>query len=363
MRISGIRPEHVRFGFSPARECLRGIAVLLHPQKHAEQTPWLRDARRRLPRRLRQTIEHFRFFFEPRTEVFPFLWDYHGQRSFNDELRTLHSSRAAYRDAVVRRLSEKRMLNDVEMRRMRRLTWYRNAIPAYAQRYPYAKRMLEQFVDSPQESLREYCTMLREFHEFVFAPAWEPIDARLAADIQMRRNILRDYGISAMLRTLGTGIIVNRGHGSASIEVEYGESELTLDARSSVTLTPSFFSWPGHEIFIFRSPRGLQCTIAYPVPPLTAKTPRIGEGATVVGACAALGDPLRLRILELLNARDLSTRELAGYLKIAEPVASRHLRALLQAQLVQRRRSGYFVMYTIRRDTVALITAALSSLA
>lgn len=51
--------------------------------------PWVREARRRLPRNLRARIECFRFFFEPGAEVFPLLWGQPGLQPFDAELRGL----------------------------------------------------------------------------------------------------------------------------------------------------------------------------------------------------------------------------------------------------------------------------------
>ncbi|MGD0968750.1 MAG: metalloregulator ArsR/SmtB family transcription factor [Candidatus Aquilonibacter sp.] len=347
MRLLDVAPQHVRFGFSVARECLRGIEVLLHPAKHAEQMPWVRDARRRLPRDVRAAMERFRFFFEPTTEVFPYLWNETRKPSFDADVMALRSDLGAYRDAVVRRLSGKRLFEAAELAAMRRPRWYRAAAAEYSQRHPHSREMLDAFVRSPAESLRAFCAMLADFHARVFAPAWDAIDARLLADIAMRCKVLHDFGAAALLRTLGTKFD--------------GDAEIRFDARSRLLLTPSFFTWPRHELLVLRTPRGLRCTIAYPIPPLTAKTAKLADDDDLARACAALGDPLRLRVLALLKERELSTRELAGYLKISEPVTSRHLRALLEAGLVKQRRSGYFVMYALHREALTRLTDALSS--
>ncbi len=324
--------------------------------------PWVREARRRLPRNLRARIECFRFFFEPGAEVFPLLWGQPGLQPFDAELRGLQKSLGAYRDAVVRRLGEKRLLTLEDLCRMRSPRWYRTAAVQYARRFPKFKVMLERFVESPAQSLREFCAMLDDFNESVFLPGWKPIGARLVADIAMRKKVLSRYGVGALLRTLAQDIVVSRTREEVSIHLPPGDAVLELDARAIVTLTPSFFCWPAHEAFVLQTPSGVRCTIAYPIPPLTAEATQLDEDGTLVHACAALGDLVRLRIMELLNARDLSTRELAGFLKLAEPAVSRHLRELLRAGLVQQRRSGYFVMYSVRRDAVRKVTAALAAL-
>lgn len=360
MRIDGIRKDHLRFGFSPARECLRGMRVLLHPAQHAEQMPWVREARRRFSKESRSEIERFRFLFEPRAETFPFLWDEVRQDDFDSELMRLQTNLESYRDAVVIRLSERRLLDRSQLQRMRRPAWHRRAAAAYVQRHPQSAPMLERFLSTPSGSLRDFCEMLEAFHARVFLPAWEPIQERLHGDLAMRKSVLRDFGVTPLLRTLARDIAAQRTRTGASLVAGADDNAVGLDAGSTVVLTPSFFCWPAHELYVRHTAAGIACTIAYPIPPLTARASKLDDRDALATMCAALSDPLRLRVLELLNAREISTRELAAFLKLSEPVVSRHLRALLRAGLVAQRRSSYFVMYSVRRENVARVARALS---
>ncbi len=274
----------------------------------------------------------------------------------------MRSNLETYRDAVTMRLAEKRLFDADELRRIRRPAWYRRAAAAYARRHPKSALALARFAESPAESLRDFCTMLEAFHAQIFRPAWEPVHERLLADIAMRTRVLREFGVTALMRTLAPGVSARRSRGGTSVELSAGDARLELDAASVVTLTPSFFCWPGHEAYVVRTREGVRCTIAYPIPPLTARAPKVEAPAAVARACAALGHPVRLRIVELLAARELSTRELAAFLRLPEPAVSRHLRELLHAGLVRRRRSSYFVMYSVRGDAVAGLAGALAAL-
>jgi DNA-binding transcriptional ArsR family regulator len=360
--IAGIRKDHVGFGFSPARECLRGIRVLLFPAGHAEQMPWVRETRRRFPKRLRASIERFRFFFELGPETFPSLWDERRSEPFESELKALRSNLGAYRNAIVIRLSARRLVSGSDLQRMRSRRWYRPAALAYAKSNPWSASMLEQFVDSPEESLRDFCEMLRDFHEHAFVPAWSPIHERLTADIEMRKRLLREFGVTALLRTLSAQIVAQQTRSGSNVELGPGAMQVHLEAGDSIVLTPSFFCWPAHEVYLLETPAGKRGTIAYPVPPLTTIARRLEDRDALARTCAALGDPVRLRMMELLSARELSTRELASFLKLSQPVVSRHLHALLHAELVAQRRSSYFVLYSVRREHVRRFTEALSPL-
>lgn len=71
----------------------------------------------------------------------------------------------------------------------------------------------------------------------------------------------------------------------------------------------------------------------------------------------ALGEPNRCLIFRaLLKNKAINVGQLASALGISESLASQHLKTLLQADLVQRKRVGKNVYYMIRRGD-ALVTA------
>lgn len=61
----------------------------------------------------------------------------------------------------------------------------------------------------------------------------------------------------------------------------------------------------------------------------------------------ALGEPTRLRILRMLEAGERSVNDLSGELKTGQSNVSRHLQALYDCGLVERRRQGTVVYYRI----------------
>jgi ArsR family transcriptional regulator len=60
----------------------------------------------------------------------------------------------------------------------------------------------------------------------------------------------------------------------------------------------------------------------------------------------ALGDPTRLRIFRLLRAMELAVGEIAQVMGQSQPRVSRHVRILVEADLVERRREGSWVFLT-----------------
>jgi DNA-binding transcriptional ArsR family regulator len=64
-----------------------------------------------------------------------------------------------------------------------------------------------------------------------------------------------------------------------------------------------------------------------------------------VEAAAAIADPIRRRVLELVRDRELPAGELAAQFEVSRPAVSRHLRVLREAGLVRERRSGRLRLY------------------
>ncbi len=59
----------------------------------------------------------------------------------------------------------------------------------------------------------------------------------------------------------------------------------------------------------------------------------------------ALSDPNRMRIMKMLQRREMCVCELAEVLGISQPSVSRHMRILLEADLVLSRREGIWIHY------------------
>src|SRR5690349_16152052 len=70
---------------------------------------------------------------------------------------------------------------------------------------------------------------------------------------------------------------------------------------------------------------------------------------------AALADPTRCRVVELLHARPRPVHELAEAFAISRPAVSRHLRILKDAGLVDEQRQGRENVYSLRRERLRLL--------
>ncbi|OIN95673.1 hypothetical protein AUJ66_08570 [Candidatus Desantisbacteria bacterium CG1_02_38_46] len=82
----------------------------------------------------------------------------------------------------------------------------------------------------------------------------------------------------------------------------------------------------------------------------------------IVKVFKALSDPIRLRMLKLLQGRELCVCKIMQALDISQTRASRNLGILKNAGFVVDRRQGLWVHYSINKDKVNQYHKAISAL-
>lgn len=68
----------------------------------------------------------------------------------------------------------------------------------------------------------------------------------------------------------------------------------------------------------------------------------------------ALGDPTRLEIVSLLRERSRTPSELLERMSVSQPTLSHHLDILKRADLVESRREGQFIRYSLNMTVVQM---------
>ena len=68
---------------------------------------------------------------------------------------------------------------------------------------------------------------------------------------------------------------------------------------------------------------------------------------------AALAEPSRRHILDLLRVRERSVTELVAHLDLSQPGVSKHLKVLREAGLVEARAEGKHRWYALRAEPLA----------
>jgi ArsR family transcriptional regulator len=94
---------------------------------------------------------------------------------------------------------------------------------------------------------------------------------------------------------------------------------------------------------------------------------RTAKPFDMVRLFAALADPTRLRLLNLVNGREVCVCYFVEILKQAQPKISRHLAYLRRAGIVGARREGKWMHYRIQRPSdvraASILNATLNSFA
>jgi DNA-binding transcriptional ArsR family regulator len=68
----------------------------------------------------------------------------------------------------------------------------------------------------------------------------------------------------------------------------------------------------------------------------------------------ALGDPTRMAIIQLLRERSRTPSELLERIPVSQPTLSHHLDILKRANLVETRRNGQFIVYSLNMTVVQM---------
>jgi len=75
----------------------------------------------------------------------------------------------------------------------------------------------------------------------------------------------------------------------------------------------------------------------------------------------ALPDPNRVRVLKLLQDKELCVCNIQDFLQLAQSTVSRHMKVLEDAGLVERRRQGTWIIYRLAKNSELEYEAAMLS--
>jgi DNA-binding transcriptional ArsR family regulator len=307
----------------------------------------VRAVRRRITPAMTTEIKRFDALFRPYAELFPELLPAATATDFAGELALLKRGRAHLRNAMVRRMLGKRLMDQADVEAASRPAALRRIAREAAERQPNNTPLYTAYIASPADVLRDLCALLEAFVDCCGAAQWAEFEARARDDARARTQLLERFGIAGMLRTLSSEIGIGGDRRTASLKYGTPESadvRLALAPTSTLTLTPSYFIWPHVTLLVLRKD-ALDVRLAYPLASPSTIRPRVRAWEPAAKRFAALSDPTRLHMLDLLGDRDLSTREFAGLLGLSEGGVSRHLSILREANLVTSVRDGYFVLY------------------
>jgi DNA-binding transcriptional ArsR family regulator len=189
-----------------------------------------------------------------------------------------------------------------------------------------------------------------------FAEEWMRVAPLLAAAVADGGRELATRGLYGFLSRLSPELRVDSANETFSVDRRH-EHEVFVDEGSTFTLTLSFYVWPHVRV---NCDQPWPPSLVYLAPALRAAQQSVLAPEQLVRVLRALADPGRLQILRLIAERPRSNQELAGLIGMTEAGASRILRLLGEAGLLDVRRRGRYLLYRLRSDQLD-VTALLEA--
>jgi DNA-binding transcriptional ArsR family regulator len=346
--------ERVAFAYSPLFEAVLSLHVLVEPKHHPLQHEWVRRMRS-LPEPLRRDVHAFAFAYRGYIpEVLaPSPAAVYG--SFDDELGRLAAqpaSAVAFEFSVP--LAPPEVARDPD--RLESEAARQEIIDHATALGRDSARLVRLLLDDAPQFAARFADFLERYWRAAFAVEWERVEPLLATAVADAGRELAAAGLYTLLSRLSAELLIDAASETIAIDRRH-EHEVFVDEKATLTLTPSIYVWP-HVRVNCDPPWPL--ALVYPAPAVArAARPRLAP-EELTRVLRALADPVRLEMLRLIASRPRSTQELAARVGMTEAGASRSLRLLSQAGLLESRRRGRYVLYEIVPDSLDL-TAALEN--
>jgi DNA-binding transcriptional ArsR family regulator len=322
IRFPREQPPRPTLAGYPLTELYMSLHVLSEPGHHLAQRGFVQRTRRRLPPGFRAELAALRCLFgPPLPEAFTF-------------------PEAPMQGDVP---SAIRALADDESKLAWSLDEIANATcePKQPARAEARRRVIADLERDPHGVVQRFVQLLTDYWTHVFEDEWQLLEpqlhlARADAELELANAGLRGFlaRSSPRLRFGAEGLLIcpNFPFEQAADFPEHG----------SLPLVMSLFTAP-HVFTLWGPPE--QFGLVVPPPGMTGRV--TSPTLNLVQGLAAIADPTRLTMLRLVGLRSRSTRELAQLLSLSDSAVSKHLRQLTHAGLVEGRRQGYYVLYSL----------------
>jgi DNA-binding transcriptional ArsR family regulator len=333
------------------------LHVLVEPKHHALQHDWVRAARTLRPT-LRREITALSFLYRWTLPNCFFPSAGTGYDEFESEVAQLRAFRG---DVVAFELlrplydhagaqgARRRILADPDVRALALKRARRLGVEAH--------RAAALLFDDPRALVDRFARLLEAYWEEAFAEEWRRVEPKLAEGVAAAGRQIAADGVYRFLLGLAPQLRVDPGGRTFGLDIPH-DHHVTLAPDNPLLLVPSVYVWPHVRVncdppwplaLIYRAPHLVE-SLRYTTP------------SELVGIFRALGDPTRLRILKLIALRPRSTQELAPIIGLTESGTSKHLRLLAAAGLVETRREGYYVLYTLDPAKLSSVSGELHHL-
>ncbi|MCC0093657.1 helix-turn-helix domain-containing protein [Streptomyces flavotricini] len=349
--IGGLPSERVRFAASPLAELTAMLHVLAEPGHHPQFADWAADVWAGLRAELAERLREAEFLW--RSSQADFLLPARPRPTLAEELDEVDRiDDETYVTAALvttcggsrARLAARSPLTDAAAReRALELAQARGA-----RQEAFAERLLA----DPGSVRARVRRTLEQCARAFFDDAWTDVAVRLATDLRLKNDLLKQQGPAAALASV-SGAVALAPDGDC-IVVDKLQDKATAAHGAGVTFIPSVFGSP--HLVVVHAP-GWHPVVQYPVAGPGPSEPVSLE--TVTLRLEALAHPVRLRLLRTLARGPHTNGELAHAWELSPPEVSRHLAVLRSAGLLTARRHGRYVRYALDLPALTALGADL----
>jgi DNA-binding transcriptional ArsR family regulator len=312
----------VRFLVSPLVELGWAAHVLVGADHHPERADWVAGVRERVPEGLAAwgfTVSAVRatVLVDP-TVIAP--------AALPDQLALLGDLPAEeFADAMLRPLLRVRGRPRAE----------RAALPRLASaRGTDTVRVVRLLLDEPERARAEFTDLLADCWHGFFRQEWTDTAPTLHQAAARRPW-------AAAVRDLSPAVHVEPGR----LVVDKVQSKRVSAAGRGLVLTPTLFAGP--HVYVADEP-GRPVVVHYPAtPPAHAADRRV-----TLRQLTVLAHPVRLEVCRAIAVEPRSAHEIARLWHLSDTTVTKHLVALRDAGLVETRRTGRFVRYSLHAAAV-----------
>lgn len=200
---------------------------------------------------------------------------------------------------------------------------------------------------------RDLRSALADYWDESFAGEWLRIEPSLVEAVEEASRVFAERGLSAVLGKLPPG--AQAGADGLSVD-SATELSIAPTPQRPLRLSPSMFVW--RRLLVAADPDG-PSTVLYTAPAADRLLHPDAAPSELVDTLSALADDTRLRVLKLIARRPRTAHELAPIVGMSTTGMSKILRKFADAGLVEARREGYYVVYSLNAARIRTLPLVL----
>ncbi|MGW6412883.1 DUF5937 family protein [Streptomyces vinaceus] len=345
IKIRGLRRDHVQIAPSPLTELGMALHILAEPAHHPELREWSARVSSHMDQNLADRLREADFLWRtPLSEIFftPACAPDHRTQpgiTLTDELNLLDA------------LPEKDFLDLLldfpgaphstapGRRTLAGPHACELALSSGTFSNPYQSAFRQRLIDTPALARTQLREIFQDCAETFFSDIWAQALPQLSADARLKRDLLKQRGLRAMVRSASKAMSLDNRSQVLTID-KITDRYIALKDRG-INFVPTILGRP--HVLVTHRTQG-RISILYPTPADRPGAPSLEQMKLRLTAVA---HPMRMRLCGYLAYGPHTTGELAQAHGLTAPEVSRHLAVLRKANLIITHREGRYLHHQL----------------